>query len=124
MAASREPRRGGVPAGKIGPGEDRLACAWRELQEETGYRARVGYAGQLHPVVTYSDESIDVWFPRGLTRGRRNLDAGEFLKVIAVEPAQLLEWCRTGVVTDTKTLMGTLWLQNVPAGTWELDRRP
>lgn len=113
------------PAGKIDAGEDRLACAKRELQEETGYTAREwAFAGQLHPVVAYSDEFIDVWFARGLTLGRRNLDAGEFLDVIAVEPAQLLEWCRTGVVTDAKTLMGMLWLQNVMSGTWKLDWRP
>jgi ADP-ribose pyrophosphatase len=113
------------PAGKIDAGEERLACAKRELQEETGYSAREwAFAGQLHPVVAYSDEFIDVWFARGLTLGRRNLDAGEFLDVIAVEPAQLLEWCRTGVVSDAKTLMGTLWLQNVLAGTWKLDWRP
>jgi len=113
------------PAGKIDPGEDRLACARRELQEETGYTAREwAFAGQLHPVVAYSDEFIDVWFARGLALGERRLDAGEFLDVITVEPAQLLEWCRSGVITDAKTLMGTLWLQNVLAGTWKLDWRP
>ena len=28
-----------------------------------------------------------------------------------------------GTVTDAKTLVGLLWLQNVLAGTWQLDWR-
>jgi len=112
------------PAGKLDPGEDRLACARRELVEETGYSAREwAYAGQLHPVISYSTEFIDVWFARGLTLGERRLDEGEFLDVFAATPQQLLEWCRTGEVTDAKTLIGGLWLQNVLAGTWKLDWR-
>jgi ADP-ribose pyrophosphatase len=112
------------PAGKIDPGEDRLACAKRELLEETGYAAREwAHAGPLHPVISYSTEFIDVWFARGLTAGEQRLDAGEFLDVITATPAQLQEWCRSGEVTDAKTLVGMLWLQNILAGTWELDWR-
>jgi ADP-ribose pyrophosphatase len=112
------------PAGKIDPGEDRLACARRELLEETGYSAREwAYAGQLHPVISYSTEFIDVWFARGLTPGERRLDAGEFLDVFTATPQQLMEWTRSGELTDAKTLIGLLWLQNVMAGTWTLDWR-
>jgi len=32
-----------------------------------------------------------------------------------------MDWCRDGVVTDSKTLIGAMWLQNVLAGTWALD---
>lgn len=110
------------PAGKLDPGEDRLACAQRELVEETGYRARQwAHAGQLHPCISYSDEFIDIWFARGLSAGTRQLDAGEFLEVFSATPAQLLAWCREGRVTDAKTLTGALWLQNVLSGAWELD---
>ncbi len=113
------------PAGKLDPGEDRLACARRELQEETGYTAREwALAGQLHPVISYSTEFIDVWFARGLTAGERRLDDEEFLDVFTATPQQLLAWCRDGSVTDAKTLIGMLWLQNVLAGTWQLDWRP
>jgi len=68
------------PAGKLDPGEDVLACAQRELHEETGYRAAEwARAGVLHPVISYSTEFIEVWFARGLMAGARQLDAGEFL---------------------------------------------
>ena len=110
------------PAGKLDVGEASLACAQRELLEETGYTAREwAKAGVLHPVISYSTEFIDVWFARGLTLGQRKLDAGEFLDVFTATPAELLDWCGSGQVTDAKTLTGMLWLQNVAAGTWALD---
>jgi ADP-ribose pyrophosphatase len=110
------------PAGKLDPGEDSLACAQRELLEETGYTARQwARAGVLHPVISYSTEFIDIWFARELTAGERQLDAGEFLDVFSASADELLQWCRDGRVTDAKTLTGMLWLQNLRAGAWTLD---
>lgn len=112
------------PAGKLDAGEDPLACARRELLEETGYTAREwAHAGVLHPVISYSTEFIDIWFARGLSLGERKLDEGEFLEVFSATPAQLLAWCRDGQVTDAKTLTGALWLQNILSGAWSLSWR-
>ena len=110
------------PAGKLDPGEDPLACAQRELLEETGYTARQwARAGVLHPVISYSTEFIDIWFARELTAGERQLDAGEFLDVFSASTDELLQWCRDGRITDAKTLTGVLWLQNLRSGAWSLD---
>jgi ADP-ribose pyrophosphatase len=114
------------PAGKLDvQGEDRLACARRELLEETGYTAREwAHAGELHPVISYSTEFIDIWFARGLSDGgKRSLDHGEFLDVFTATPQELLDLCRDGKVTDAKTLSCALWLQNVLSGAWKLDWR-
>ncbi len=111
-----------LPAGKLDAGEAPLACARRELLEETGYTAREwAHAGVLHPCIGYSDEFIDIWFARGLTLGQRQLDAEEFLDVFLATPAQLLDWCLDGTVTDGKTLSCALWLQNVLSGKRVLD---
>ena len=110
------------PAGKLDPGEECFQCARRELLEETGYSAsQWAHAGVLHPLIAYSTEFIDIWFARGLQAGQRQLDEGEFLEVFTASPAQLLDWCRQGLVTDGKTLTAALWLQNVISGAWALD---
>lgn len=110
------------PAGKVDPGEESLACAQRELAEETGYLAgEWAYAGQLHPVVSYSTESIDIWFARKLKVGAPKLDAGEFLEVFTATPTELFDGCRNGAVTDAKTLVAALWLQNMLSGLWPLN---
>lgn len=110
------------PAGKLDPGEDVITCAKRELLEETGYTATEwARAGVLHPVISYSTEFIEVWFARGLSQGQAKLDQGEFLEVFAAMPGEIMQWCRDGTITDAKTLVCALWLQNVLAGAWNLD---
>ncbi len=110
------------PAGKLDAGEPALACAQRELREETGYTARQwARAGLLHPGISYSTEFIEIWFARELSAGQAELDTGEFLEVFTAAPQEIQDWCREGQITDGKTLTGALWLQNVLSGVWTLD---
>ncbi len=110
------------PAGKLDPGEDPLACAKRELFEETGYTAAEwAKAGVLHLAIAYSTEIIHIFFARGLRAGERQLDEDEFLDVHSASLPELLQASRAGAITDAKTLTCLLWLQNVMAGDWPLD---
>jgi ADP-ribose pyrophosphatase len=109
------------PAGKIDPGEDPLACAKRELQEETGYTARDWqYLCTIHNAIAYSDEHLDIYLARGLTPGQNQLDDGEFLETITASVEQILAWVKEGKITDVKTVIGAFWLEKVSKGEWKV----
>ena len=109
------------PAGKLDPEEGALACAKRELREETGYTAREYiYLTRIHPVISYSTEFIDIYLARGLTAGEADLDDGEFLETFTSTLPELLERVRTGEISDVKTIIGTMWLEKALSGAWPL----
>lgn len=106
------------PAGKRDDGESTLACAMRELQEETGYTAREwAYGGEIHNAAAYSSESIWIWFARGLTPGPQQLDSGEFVEMVTLNEAELDAIATRDELPDVKTLIGLQWLQRWRAGT-------
>ncbi len=110
------------PAGKLDAGEGGLACAQRELWEETGYKAkRWAKAGIMHPVIGYATEIIEIWFADELTLGERHLDEGEFLDVFTTSLDELEDWVRDGKLTDVKTIVGMMWLAKYRAGQWPLQ---
>jgi ADP-ribose pyrophosphatase len=111
-----------IPAGKIDPGESALACAQRELLEETGYQAREwARAGVVHNAAAYSTEGIEIWFARGLSAGTQRLDVGEFIELCLMTEAEMEQRAASGELKDVKTLIGLMWLQKWRAGLWSLD---
>lgn len=110
------------PAGKLDEGEGALACAQRELLEETGYVGRRwARAGVMHPVIGYATEFIEIWFAQDLSLTERHLDDGEFLDVFTATQDELETWMQQGQLTDAKTIVGMMWLRQWRAGAWPLD---
>ncbi len=108
------------PAGKIDPNEEPLACAKRELQEETGYTATDWqFLCTIHNAIAYSDEHLDIFLARGLIAGESRLDDGEFLETIRVPVAEMMAWAKEGKITDVKTLIGAFWLDKLLSGAWK-----
>ena len=100
------------PAGKLDAGEEPLACAQRELLEETGYSAASWeYLSVLHPIISYTDEEIHLFLARGLCSGEAQLDDGEFLDCIAMSMDELVASVLNGQITDAKTVSGIFWAQ-------------
>ncbi|MBH9673020.1 ADP-ribose pyrophosphatase, partial [Burkholderia contaminans] len=45
---------------------------------------------------------------------------GEFLETFTATLPDLLEWVRTGRISDVKTIIGTMWLEKAVSGAWPL----
>jgi ADP-ribose diphosphatase len=97
------------PAGKLDPGEDALATGVRELIEEVGYTAQVWVdLGVVHPVISYSTETIAIYAAHGLSHVGAKLDEGEFLEVHRLSLAELDAALEEGRLTDAKSVSALL----------------
>jgi ADP-ribose pyrophosphatase len=93
------------PAGKLDPGEAALATAKRELKEEAGYTATTWtHLGRIHPVVSYSTETIELYLAQGLAHVGATLDDGEFLEIDAMQYEAIVAAADRGEITDAKTI--------------------
>jgi ADP-ribose pyrophosphatase len=96
-----------LPAGKLDAGEDPLACARRELAEETGFSA--GEWRKLSAIVTapgFCDEVIHIYKAENLSAGRQHADEDEFVETVFLSPAEIEDLAGSGVICDAKTLAG------------------
>jgi len=101
-----------VPAGKIDCGEDPFTTANRELEEETGYRAKEWtYIGHCYPAIGYADEVIHIYLAEGLIPGRQNTDQDEFLSVYRVPFNEVIDMIHSGEINDAKTISSTIRVQ-------------
>ena len=100
-----------LPAGKLDHGaeEDRLLGAKRELSEETGLEAEEWtYLGYTLASPGFCNEALHMYLARGLSRCQQHPDEDEFLDVITMPFAQLVEQVMDGTITDAKTVSTTL----------------
>ena len=108
-----------LPAGKLDAGETELACARRELLEETGYVAESWrHLTTIHPCIGYSNERLEYFLASGLRHEGQQLDADEFMEVLLLPWQEALQWVRNGRITDTKTVGGLFWLEKIIHAGW------
>ena len=94
-----------LPAGTLDPGEDPLAGAQRELEEETGYRAK-----KWRPLVRYFaspgflGEAMNVFVAEGLLAGEAKPEDDEDIDFRLVKLSEIMKLIRKGGIPDGKTL--------------------
>ena len=58
-----------LPAGKLDEGEDPKACAFRELEEEIGYRAgKMQFIANIHPAIGFANEIMSIYLAEDLKK--------------------------------------------------------
>ena len=99
-----------IPAGRLDPGESPSACAVRELQEETGYRAaRVEHLFTMFTTPGFTDEKIHLFLAVGLTAGEAARELDEFVELVPMRLSQALMMVQEGTIQDAKTALGLLY---------------
>jgi ADP-ribose pyrophosphatase len=98
-----------LPAGKLDAGEEAVAGAQRELEEETGYRAK-----KWKPLVEYYaspgflGESMKVFLAEGLIAGDAHPEDDEQIEIRLVKLSDVLKMIEKGAILDGKTLTSVL----------------
>lgn len=108
-----------IPAGCLEPGEEPLACAKRELAEETGWRAKTWHElGWIYQAPGYSSEILYLYIATDLSSGEQDLDDSEDIQVVHLPVDDVLAMARRGELRDAKTVAALFHLQ-----AWLEDRR-
>jgi len=100
-----------LPAGKMEPGEDPLACGKRELLEETGAVAsKYTDLGKFYPTPGYCGEVIHLYGAMDLEFTQQKLDDDEFLEIEKIPLEQAVEMIKNNEIRDGKTQAAVLKL--------------
>lgn len=95
-----------LPAGTMVPGEDPLACAARELEEETGYKSStLTHLRSFHTAPGLTDEFMHAFIATNLEPTSQHLEVDERITVHPISPAKARQMLDGGEITDAKTLL-------------------
>ena len=101
-----------VPAGRLDGGEAPESCAGRELEEETGMRARrLGRLTTIYTTPGFTDERIHLFLADGLEPGAEHREADEFMELHTLRWSEVLAMIGRGEIADGKTLVSLLFVQ-------------
>ena len=105
-----------LPAGRMDPGETPLQAARRELEEETGLKAKTWTKlAFFYPSPGYVGETMTIFLAEDLKQGEAKPMEDERIETRWFKPKELDALIATGKIQDGKTILGFL--------KWRRDRR-
>ncbi len=103
-----------IPAGTLEKNENPLDCAKREIEEETGFKARRWQLlTRFLPAPGISNELMTLYKAEGLVEGNKNLDHDEWIEHEVVSLKKALQMIKKGAIRDAKTIVGILWVTSL-----------
>jgi ADP-ribose pyrophosphatase len=102
-----------LPAGTIEAGEEPLACAQREIQEETGHSAASWtLLGRFFTAPGFCTEYMHAFAATGLSTAEAHPDEDEDIEVVTLSLEESLARIESGEVEDAKSIAALfLWLR-------------
>lgn len=99
-----------IPAGTLEKNEEPIKCAFRELKEETGYRAKkMTPLITFYPSIGYNAEVIHCFVASGLKKiADLKLDEDEILSVVKIDFKKVIRMIKSGEIQDSKTICAIL----------------
>lgn len=98
-----------LAAGKLEAGEEPEACALRELEEETGYRAgRIEHLSSIWTTPGFTDEIIHLYAAFELEAVGQDLQEDEVIELVPMPLARALELVFRGELNDGKSALALL----------------
>jgi ADP-ribose pyrophosphatase len=98
-----------LPAGHLLPGEEPIAGACREFEEETGYRPgkidKLGYYNQFPGVLR---AATNLFFATELQKTEQHLEPGEVLETVHLPVHEVLRMILNGEIIDGSLQLGVL----------------
>jgi len=103
-----------LPAGTLEPPEPAEKTAYRELIEETGYRAaRIEFLHAFYLSPGILDEKMHLYLATGLSEGESAREEGEEIENWLVSWDDAIAMIFQREIQDAKTIVGLLWVDRL-----------